>query len=321
MYWYLLFISLLVLFDTKLISPVNTLMCLFFYNGAVLLFSKSRLKESISFSALACVIYVFTSINPYLTSIKEGKHVLYPAMGEGSFNLISGQIPIDFKDNNRIGNFIGAVFCMTENDKEPIRFKIPGFVTWQEFSLFPSWADTRKAGFGPSFSLLLIVSGILFIMTMVFSDNKLRYVTLFISGALLITVLLNPANWWARMVPQLWLVPIVWLIATICYAPRPWGTMAKVVVLAALMVQGFYFSTYLYYQNTKARQIRKQLVELRDSDRKMAVYFGPCRMTSKRLDEYGVSYEIVKEREAIRGNNSIENSTSVFDYLDECELK
>ena len=77
------------------------------------------------------------------------------------------------------------------------------------------YADTRISGFGPLFALILLYSTILYIFIIIVIIKKekqnLKYILLpFIS--IIISMILIGESWWARYVPQFYIIPVSTII-------------------------------------------------------------------------------------------------------------
>jgi hypothetical protein len=84
------------------------------------------------------------------------------------------------------------------------------------------YTDVRVGGFGPLFSGICLLTLIIIILITYYCHKN--YITvnnyiLFLCFLIFLTVIINPESWWARYVPQLWLIPLLILSVdwkTIC---------------------------------------------------------------------------------------------------------
>lgn len=159
------------------------------------------------------ILSIICNINPFLTNLKNGFHILYPFAGENKTDILNQNIPIMLLNKNRIERILISLFSETTDNRDAIlshTLKIPFGVSIEQ--LFINY-DTRLGGFGFFFSGVLVISLMLAVYTLFIETNKLQkkiFITLFIG--ILCSVLINPASWWARLSAQIWLLPIIIII-------------------------------------------------------------------------------------------------------------
>lgn len=148
--------------------------------------------------------------NPYVLNIMEHGNIFWPLKGENSVDIISAQGTKEFLEKNRLEKLGISILSKSRVDvSEPI-LKIPGSVDVKEITTIISVPDTRIGGWGPFFSLGIILSIILFVY-MIY--RKIYNIYFFISiCVLLISTIVNPECWWARYVPQFYIIPIIILL-------------------------------------------------------------------------------------------------------------
>jgi len=131
-------------------------------------------------SALAATAGVLLfSYHPYVTNTLSAGHPLFPLMGNGSEEIMSGNTPDEFTENNRFTNFF---YSMT-------------------YALTPRY-DSRFGGFGPFFAVMLAVS----LVAMWRSRSPKRGLTLYISAWTIASCFFFEQSWWARYICQAWLL-------------------------------------------------------------------------------------------------------------------
>ena len=171
-------------------------------------------KKYNNFKTISCIIslsiilVLISGINPYFTNIKNGHHPFYPLAGEGKMDIMTGNSPKSFEHKNSLYKLFISTFSNTKNityvTNDTPKLKIP-------FSLKHlnngAGTDVRIGGFGYFWSeiLLLLIPFVILVKNSNEEDNKIYY---FVITTLWLSVLLNPESWWARYVPQFWLVPI-----------------------------------------------------------------------------------------------------------------
>lgn len=174
----------------------------------VVLKNKAAFRHLFSVYLFAGVFGVcFIGYNPYITNIVRHGNVGWPIMGHGKKDIIGTQINPEFAEKSRFAKFFISYNSRSVNSKtEEPRLKLPGSVKVSELKVMVG-ADARFGGFGPWFNIGLLLSaiGILFLAVRR-SFTPLR--VMFLVG-LLASVFVNPECWWARYVPQLYILPVV----------------------------------------------------------------------------------------------------------------
>lgn len=173
-------------------------------------------------------ILVF-NYNPLITNMLDGKHFGYPVMGEGKADIISSQLPSNFKDLDRFSKLFIATFSTTSNHAAPTQWKIP-FTSSNDWNLA---VDTKIAGFGYYFGGVLILCTLLVLMNLrAFYNRKLVAML----GLILGSTLLNPESWWARYAPQLWLIPVVIIIFSYNLQFKVFSRFLRILILTFLLL-------------------------------------------------------------------------------------
>ena len=236
-----------------------------------------------------CVI----GYNPYITNSIFYGHPFYPLYGAGSnsMDIMTSNSPKSFLQLNAAQKLYVANFSMSTNkfDIEEPQIKIPFSVTAQELRPFVYGADIRIGGFGPWFSGMVVIGGIILLLLFIFSKkDALRGVGFVMS--IMLTALINPEAWWARYVPQIWL-------ALICLAIVAWSSNQKVIrylggALAGAAVVNLAIITYPYalgnYYCTQA--LRQELTEIAMYHNPIKVRFGEFTSNYVRFGQYNITY-------------------------------
>ncbi|QGU86776.1 hypothetical protein [Erwinia sorbitola] len=202
------------------IIVVNIKFSGFLYVGACFLIlglrSLPKVKETLKVCGIFAIFLVVgvgvIGANPYVKNLAEGKSIFYPLFGEGKKDIITFAQPVSFSSMNRFEKLFISTFSKSENinkaaGTEPT-FKIPGAVSKNEIANLHH-EDLRIAGFGPLYSLCLIMA----IAFLLFSRGIDRNCKLLLVLIVLCT-LLNPESWWARYAPHLYtllLLPLLYI--------------------------------------------------------------------------------------------------------------
>jgi hypothetical protein len=140
---------------------------------------------------------------------------------------MSEQLGPAFTAQPRLLMLTESLFSQSSNDRQWPRWKIPFTVSKTELEEFVI-PDARIGGFGPWFGGTVILSALAIVLLTVSqlrnpkppsSRREKRQITTdslrigcYVLFGLVGSCLVNPAAWWARYVPQLWLVPVIVLL-------------------------------------------------------------------------------------------------------------
>lgn len=131
------------------------------------------------FCALALSLPVL-SADPYITNWVNAGHPLYPLMGEGNIDIMTGNTPEKYLTINRFSSFIDSLLTPRAT----------------------LTADTKKGGFGPLMAPMLLIALYAIIRKRKTFGRLPIYITLWI----LLSCFAFEQTWWARYMPQLWLI-------------------------------------------------------------------------------------------------------------------
>lgn len=144
--------------------------------------------------------------HPYLNHLVSGLNVGYPVTG--SNRVLQGQVEEDVAQRTSLVALTRSLIARTSNGLDYPGSKVPGRLYPGEVVAAGS-PDTRHGGFGPWYSLALLV-GLAAVALAIIVGVRRRSITregMMLLGAglfLLLCVLIHPAAWWARYVPFLY---------------------------------------------------------------------------------------------------------------------
>lgn len=178
-----------------------------------LLINKSVKQKINVVLGVGVILGVFVvGASSYISNIKDHSHPFYPLAGEGSVDIITENTPIELRNLNKVEQLYLSIFSETSNSIDSsVLAKFPLKITEKERS-FLSIEDVRIGGFGPLFggiTIIMIIGGLLW--KDIFISNVARNIIL-ITSVIIFTIAINPEIWWARYVPQMWIIPILFLI-------------------------------------------------------------------------------------------------------------
>ncbi|OCT12051.1 hypothetical protein A8709_29805 [Paenibacillus pectinilyticus] len=166
--------------------------------------------------------------NPYVVNTYKHGHPFYPLAGKDAIDIMTLNSPDNFIGKNRLETFLISYTSKTEDAVTPMHSTPAELwpIAWKDYRNVN--VDTRVNGFGPLSPWIFILSVCLWVMLLIWRWRIGLLSTLLIL-ALLSTVFINPEPWWARYVPQLWLVPL--LLVTV-----GWLTHRRLVQMLAILV-------------------------------------------------------------------------------------
>jgi hypothetical protein len=186
--------------------------------------------------ALAAMVLMAASVNPYFTNLKQFGSPIYPV---NAWDLEENQMSAEFLEKPSLKTLMISLSFSNLADRptdDPASdernfhspFQSRGLA---ELKKFGSTADLRIGGFGPFFGLTLALS----LFAACFLIRRPISVTGFALAAsgTLLSVVVNPHMWWARFVPQMWLLPV--LIAAAALVRRSRMATPLALVMALLM--------------------------------------------------------------------------------------
>ena len=296
-YLYLLGLLVMVGVNIKFTSLVYTaLFCAGFL--AILFVGKKRLQCKRVF--YACLISAllgvfFIGFHPYLTNLISTNQVFYglpETRGE-----IYDITPSLFRDKNRFEKLFISLATQSDDqaaEKESVAktLKLPFSINKQEL-LNANHPELKLAGFGPFFSGAVLLSIILLLLitrsaakTLVFKNG------LAATGIILLSVFIIPDSWWARFVPQLWLVPVIILLLSE-FLPASRGRILRPLLYAAIGLNVVWASLGIFYNISISSHIQYQLTQLKALSLPITVEYCPYRPFKSnhlRLDENNIRY-------------------------------
>ncbi|NHN31944.1 hypothetical protein [Paenibacillus agricola] len=252
-----------------------------------------RLKQLFKVAAVGGLIGIFlVGYNPYVTNTLTKGNPFYPLAGEGAVDIFETFIPRNLETMNRFEQTVNSYFSVmagNSSEKIPTQIKLPFTFTERELMAM-SAPDAAVSGFGPLFSGVLLLSIILLGLGFHYRKGA-AMAALGVIGILAISAFVNPAAWWARYVPQFWLIPLICVWLGFSYkgnrliTSTSWLLIA-VIAINTLMVSG----TYTYYQWTWNQTLRAQLAEIQTVQGPVKAEFTYSWSNRERLAKLGIAF-------------------------------
>lgn len=246
--------------------------------------------HAVGLSMALCIAVLVVGANPYVTNTVRHGHPLHPLAGAQTIDIMAMQHPAGLIAGDRLGNLLRATWARSENviAPQPYRPKWPHQVDWQEFVSFAD-AEVRVAGFGPLFAAGLVMAAAAWLL-LLWRDRRAAGWALVVIVPIVASVFVNPEAWWARFVPQFWLVPVaVGFVASV--ARYPLAAMTGRVLLVLLAVNAALIALTSTRANLgRTAAVRAQLGRLAAMPQPIPVRFGQFYSNRVRLREAGILY-------------------------------
>lgn len=208
------------------VLAIGTKLNAFFFQGLTLLFAviwygylkKWKIVKLILFTGLFSLITsLFIFYHPYITNYLYFGNSFYPLIGENAIDIMSFNTPKLYLDHNRFYNFIQSLIYSWFSTDRGL------FVTY----------DQRVCGFTIWMLPLLILSFLSLILKWDNWSKLSKYLFLII----LLSCFIFEQTWWARYIPQLWLLPVIAMINT-PIGSFPWKTSFLVLSCLTFIMSG-----------------------------------------------------------------------------------
>ncbi|MBR1543353.1 MAG: hypothetical protein IJ626_00465 [Muribaculaceae bacterium] len=203
---------------------INVAFWVFLYSFIYyLLFQKHRVSAGLVvavFVGAALAGFFMLGYFPYITNFISRGNPIFPLIGQGSVDIITGNTPPEVQDMSR---FLAPFYSIAYPFTEQCQFS-------QYF--LASKLDARLGGFGPIFLPVLLLSFAVLCVRSNLLLRSLQYRCVAFAVSLLVGTLLLPAGWWARYVPFVYLLAVVAVI----YGFFNWRTRVLPKILTALLI-------------------------------------------------------------------------------------
>jgi len=212
----------------------------------------ARFRFGLLMLGAAAVATLLVGYRPYVTNVLDHGMVVYPP----SEIILSGQRPANLDDKSPPVQLLHLMFGQTGcKQRAPVHFKAPGTFTRAE--LMGLTVDTRCGGFGPFYSLQLVL-GVLAFAALArggarggpgWRHPKRLFLPFFGLWVVLVSTTF-PEAWWARYMPLIWAVPLLLLLGAPAHGGARLGRLVALACLAAAslnVLQGVAVSAYLAY--------------------------------------------------------------------------
>lgn len=300
-------LTIVLLINIKLTALVYVSVFGFAFSIAVCALKKVNTLPSLAATyAIGIVLGLAIGYNPYVTNVRETGNPFFPFTLEQTKrgteeNFLVHQMPTTFRGRNRFDTFVRSVFgrCWNEYDDSSQTFtggplKIPFTVGADEIRYFDNAFDIRICGWGPLTSGVLLFALAASFFGMKDDLREHRRIVVALTLCILATIFAMPHPWYARYVPQLWLLPVM-AAAILCLSKRKFPNILGAVLIAFMLANLAIVSVPSFRTSyAKTRLLNSQLKWLAGQNRVYTVAFGDYVFNRRRFQEWGIRYRSVE---------------------------
>lgn len=249
-----------------------------------------------SYFPVACmatlVAVIVVGYQPYVTNTLQQGHPFYPVLGrEDGRNVQWRSAPPQFLAMNRVEKLALSLGSPSSGSSGMPAWKRPFSLSKQEvFAFFTT--DVRYGGFGPWFGGILLLTLVSLPFTL---HGRMPRLIAGVGVLVAMTVLVNPEAWWARLSPQLWLVPPLLILIAVLNRKK-WLRLGAAAVLVALLGNALLVGGANWGRAIqKNLAFRSQLAQLNPTPDALPWVSIPLRFrmaTESRLQNLGIAYRL-----------------------------
>jgi len=217
--------------NLKFTGPLYTLLILLPF-AIWWLVERRWVARDLLICGIAAAVLLATSINPYFTNLRDFGSPMYPL---NNLDIMEDQMSAGFLKEHSVkkllisltfSNLADRSFDNPATDERNFTspFQSRGF---EELKKFGGTADLRIGGFGPFFGITLAVT--LLAASLLIRGRGTDIGLAAVALGTVLSVIVNPQMWWARFVPQMWLLPV--LAASAASRSHMARALAMVIVL------------------------------------------------------------------------------------------
>ncbi len=206
-------------------------------------------------------------INPFVTNVVRGHHILYPIFGSEKIEVMGENIPIAFRGKTNLEKLILANFSSTSNSIELVNNKFENPLDLDLINEYSNLSyDTRVCSFGTIFTLvlyILILSLIIFARKIIKGkSNKLLKGTFFLSCLfILLNAMIFSESWWGRYYVIIWIIPLLIAIYFVIEKDKILNIIALLIIVLTFINVGC-TTIAMYNKSLNAREISDYISSL-----------------------------------------------------------
>lgn len=266
------------------------------------------LVDNIKYYAVVCSIGILlVGSSTYLANFIKKGHPFYPLAGSEQIDIMKGNQPTSFDDENAIKKVFLSTFSETDNisgDREP-KLKPLFSVSENEKEVASVTYDTRIGGFGPLFGGILVVSLIVIVCELVIlwkKSKKWFYIILSVIITIFLMLFLITESWWARYSPYYYLIPIIAisLLFVIFNNSKIQLKLSSLIVAifltVCLLINASYFAKYIGICKEKTEVAKETLTNLALESKEKSINVSFVHETFGGLEfnlkDYDINYKV-----------------------------
>lgn len=265
------------------------------------LINKKHLKQNFIDLLSIGVIFLIFNINPFITNIQQGKHLFHSFLGEEKIELLEFQKPPKIRGLNKYDQMYKSIFSEVDSrmNIQEYTSKMPFQLKSQEINSIAA-EDIRLSGFGIFFSgiLLIAILSLFYIIYKVTKEkkinNELKILSLLIL-TIICSIIISPELWWARLIPQFWLIPILIAIMLFTYKNESIKIIGVIILLFACLNSSIHFGAYIHYNKIASKEMRGFLKDL--EGKKIILNQREFNTGFLRLQQNNISYKLGEIKE------------------------
>ena len=217
-----------------------------------------KMKELKIFIAALFVGIIVIGAASYVTNTVDHKHPFYPLAGEGKIDIMTHNTPKSIDEKPLYQQFYLSLFGEMTNDRiaEDVAIKFPLTISDKEEGHLGS-VDIRIGGFGPYFGFIVILTVLIMAIWRKQIFRKENIVELIILLLIILSIIINPELWWARYIPQIWLIPLLISWTILKEKTKPKSIMVFIMVIVMMLNSGIMMKKNIE-NNIKVTAIRNE---------------------------------------------------------------
>lgn len=284
-----------------------------FFISIYLLIKKQALFTRFAALTIGAVMLAlfFFGFNPYVTNTVQRGHPLYPIMGTKAYPSVYEQTGKDSNEEletpkNLMGKTGWYSFLYTSfsrpgnapyNDTENAELLFPFSLSLKDWKAY-EFHETRTAGFGPFYGVMLLLSIAVIFLLFTLSSRSIRLPLLLSVASIIVSLLLSPHFWWPRFLPQLWLLPVIPVLFLLLKARTPGHRLFALGCAVFIIINGLIVLTvHMNWETRSSVQLRRQLNRLANAKQPIEVFYGAFQYSvARKLEQRNIRYEPVKRK-------------------------
>ena len=303
-------------FSTVILINIKLVGILYIFIILLVYFAYKKMKPSKSFLVSTLIILLLgllSGINPYFTNIAQGRNPIYPLAGKGKIDILTHNMPKEFKNKLMPYKLIISTFSTVKNHnyetKSKIKLKCP--LTFRQSELYNlKFTDVRLCGFGIFWSGILILA-LIQLLLIKNQNNEEKKIMWLITAIICLSVLSNPECWWARYAPQFWALPVFIVYFKIINSDKIMFISIFTIIFMFLNIL-----IYLLAASVVHKEFIYQLNTINNYNKVVRIY-SPKKFFEysffQKLDNKNIKYKIINQDEYIKDKDKFYNPSITVD--------